>query len=57
MLIVLPPGSRAVIGLGVLRSRAAEPRLVALFAAEQVRRVASKSGEMLGRIHRSNVMP
>ena len=33
MLIAFLPDSRAVIGLGVLRSHRAEPRLVALFAA------------------------
>jgi HEAT repeats len=42
MLIGFLPDSRAVIGLGVLRSRRAEPRLVALFAAERLRQAAAK---------------
>lgn len=44
MLIAFLPDSRAVIGLGVLRSRRAEPRLVALFVAERARQVAAKTG-------------
>ena len=43
MLIAFLPDSRAVIGLGVLRSRAAEPRLVALFVAERARQMAAKT--------------
>jgi hypothetical protein len=41
MLIAFLPDSRAVIGLGVLRSRAAGPRLVALFVAERARQIAA----------------
>jgi HEAT repeats len=44
MLMAFLPDSRAVIGLGVLRSRRAEPRLVALFVAERARQVAAKTG-------------
>lgn len=44
MLIAFLPNSRAVIGLGVLRSRAAEARLVALFIAERARQAAAKTG-------------
>jgi HEAT repeat protein len=43
MLIAFLPDSRAVIGLGVLRSRSAEPRLVALFVAERARQAAAKT--------------
>jgi HEAT repeat protein len=44
MLIAFLPDSRAVIGLGVLRSRAAEPRLIALFGIERARQAAAKTG-------------
>lgn len=44
MLIAVLPDSRGVIGLGVLRSRRAEPRLIALFVAERTRQVAAETG-------------
>jgi hypothetical protein len=44
MLIAFLPDSRAVIGLGVLRSHRAQPRLVALFVAERARQVGVKAG-------------
>jgi hypothetical protein len=43
MLIAFLPDSRAVIGLGVLRSRRAEPKLAELFDAERRRQVAAGS--------------
>ena len=42
MLIAFLPDSRAIIGLGVLRSARAEPDLVALFEAERLAQRASK---------------
>ncbi len=42
MLIAFLPDSRAVIGLGVLRSRRAEPQLVELFEAERQAQLDAK---------------
>jgi HEAT repeat protein len=44
MLIAFLPDSRGVIGLGVLRSRRAEPYLVKLFEAERLQQLAAKTG-------------
>jgi HEAT repeat protein len=44
MLIAFLPDSRGVIGLGVLRSRRAEPHLVKLFVAERLQQLAAKTG-------------
>jgi hypothetical protein len=42
MLLAFLPDSRGVIGLGVLRSRDAEPRLTALFEAERKRQTEAR---------------
>ena len=42
MLLGFLPDARAVIGLGVLRSRAAEPKLAALFEAERKQQIAAR---------------
>ena len=45
MLIAFLPDSRAIIGLGVLRSQRAEPQLVRLFVAERERAAVHLRGE------------
>jgi len=42
MLLGFLPDMRAVIGLGVLRSRAAEPKLTALFEAERKQQITAR---------------
>lgn len=42
MLLGFLPDARAVIGLGALRSRAAEPKLTALFEAERKQQIAAR---------------
>src|ERR1700744_2566319 len=44
MLIAYLPDTRGVIGLGVLRSRRAEPKLKAMFEAEQAARLTDPAG-------------
>ncbi len=44
MLIAFLPDSRAVIGLGVLRSQRAELRLIALFVKERARQAVAVAG-------------